>query len=43
MISTTGAPNAIEQVRHALPANFPEEIAVSIISGFNARLERLAS
>jgi len=36
------APKAIEKVKQTLPADFPEEIAVSIIGGFNARLERLA-
>jgi serine/threonine-protein kinase HipA len=36
------APKAIEKVQQTLPADFPEEIVVSIIGGFNARLERLA-
>jgi serine/threonine-protein kinase HipA len=36
------APKAIEKVKQTLPADFPEEIAASIIGGFNARLERLA-
>ena len=36
------APKAIVNVKQTLPADFPEEIAASIIGGFNARLERLA-
>jgi serine/threonine-protein kinase HipA len=36
------APKAIVKVKQAVPADFPEEIAASILGGFNARLERLA-
>jgi serine/threonine-protein kinase HipA len=36
------APKALEKAKQTLPADFPEEIAISIIGGFNARLERLA-
>lgn len=36
------ASKAIEQVRRALPMDFPGAISTSIIDGFNARLERLA-
>jgi serine/threonine-protein kinase HipA len=36
------APKAIEKVKQTLPADFPEEVAISIIGGFNTRLERLA-
>jgi hypothetical protein len=35
------APKAIERVRRSLPAAFPEEIAASIIAGFESRLNRL--
>jgi serine/threonine-protein kinase HipA len=34
------APKAIEQLEQMLPADFPKEIAASIIGGFNVRLAR---
>jgi hypothetical protein len=39
---TAKSPRFRWQCKQAVPADFPEEIAASIIDGFNARLERLA-
>jgi len=36
------APAAIEQVTQSLPAGYPEEIAASIITGFEGRLRNLS-
>ncbi len=35
------APTAVDTVRHALPAEFPGEIADGVISGFENRLRQL--
>jgi serine/threonine-protein kinase HipA len=37
------APKAIDAVRHALPAGFPDEIADAVIHGFENRLRQLNS
>ncbi|WP_163270055.1 type II toxin-antitoxin system HipA family toxin [Chelativorans alearense] len=39
----TRAPAAMEEVKQTLPADFPEEIATSILGGFEQRLRRLST